>query len=242
MGAGPLRPAKSLVTSSATIPPRLCPKKCKWQVTHERPKRVNQTFHHIFHAPQWFFCETVLAAWRLNRQDFDMSGEFIGPVAIARGPASGRWQAEESDAGIRTRPVTGNPGCCWSMTAQSFPPPHVRFETHPAARPRSHRRLLLVLASAARDSIAQEHREDWMRAQTVTPRWFTERTAVQSVSLPQTPPVSCFPPFRRFQFDPGPARFRHRPWLKYSASRLMVGRRKRSTTRISRPSRSLILP
>ena len=32
------------------------------------------------------------------------------------------------------------------------------------------------------------------------------------------------------------------PWLKYSASRLMVGRRKRSTTRISRPSRSLILP
>jgi len=173
----------------------------KWQVSQERPKRVNQTPNQIVHAPQRFFDEAILAARRLNRQDFDMSGQFIGPVSIARGSATGRWQAEESDAGIRTRPVTGNPGCCWSMTAQSFPPPHVRFETHHAARPRSHRRLLLV-----------PHPPQGIRSPKSTartgcerrrlPRWFTERTTVQSVSLPRTPPVSCFAPFRRFLFDP----------------------------------------
>jgi hypothetical protein len=86
-------------------------KKCKWQVTHGRPKRVNQAPNHIVHAPQRFFGEAILAARRLNGQNFNVGGEFLAPLAIARGPATGGWQAEKSDARIGTWLVTGNPEC-----------------------------------------------------------------------------------------------------------------------------------
>jgi hypothetical protein len=85
--------------------------KCKWQVAHKRPKSINQARNHVIHAPQWFFDEAILAAGRLNRQNFDITRKVIRPVAIARRTASCRRQAEESDAGIRARPVSGNPGC-----------------------------------------------------------------------------------------------------------------------------------
>jgi hypothetical protein len=65
-------------------------------------------------------------------------------------------------------------------------------------------------ASAARDSIAQEHREDSMRAQTVTP--MVHRTDCGSVSL-LAADAACLvlAAFSPLPVRSGPARFRHRP-------------------------------
>lgn len=64
-------------------------------------------------------------------------------------------------------------------------------------------------ASAARDS-PQQHREDWMQAQTVTP--MVHRTHYGSVSL-LAADAACLvlPAFSPLPVRSGPARFRHRP-------------------------------